>query len=86
MSRIAKLLPAVESMQRDAEVFKAKDGKWYYFIAHREYGEYPDGDSYGPFSSEENAEKHMYGSHSNPGGHNIDDSGKAEVPKGVKRP
>lgn len=69
-----------ESMMREAFIFKAQDGQWYYFIAHREYGEYPNGSFYGPFGSEEQAEQHMDDNHSNPGGYGVDDSGKSRVP------
>lgn len=70
----------LESMQRDAFIYKAKDNNWYYFIAHEEYGEYPDGSFYGPFSSEDEAQEHMMDNHSNPGGYSVDDSGKSPVP------
>jgi hypothetical protein len=74
-----------ESMQREAFIFKAKDGKWYYFIAHTEHGEYPNGNTYGPFSSDKESEKHMLSNHSNPGGFHIDKSGKRDVPKNVQQ-
>lgn len=75
-----------ESMQREAFIFKAKNGKWYYFIAHEEYGEYPDGTTYGPFGSDKEAERHMMDNHSNPGGLYVDKSGKREVPKNTEDP
>ena len=71
----------LESMQRDAFIFKAEDDLWYYFIAYKEYGEYPDGSFHGPFSNEERAEEHMSDNHSNPGGYHVDDSGTREAPK-----
>lgn len=76
----------IESMSREARIIKARDHKWYYFIAHREHGEYPNGDIFGPFSSEDDAHQHMSDNHSNPGGAMIDKSGSEPVPKNVKSP
>lgn len=70
-----------ESMQREALIFKATDGRWYYFIAYEEYGEWPNGSFHGPFSSEDSAYSHMRNNHSSPGGYRVDDSGTMEVPK-----
>ena len=70
-----------ESMQREAFIFKAKDSLWYYFIAHEEFGRYPNGDFYGPFTNKDTAFDHMLDNHSNPGGFHVDDSGRNAPPK-----
>ena len=75
-----------ESVSREAHIYKAKDGKWYYFIAWKEYGEFPDGDTYGPFNSEDAADKHMMKNHSNPGGFSTDNKGTKAVPTNAIKP
>ena len=69
-----------ESMSRYCDIYKASDGKWYMDLANEEYGEYDDCTSYGPFSSEEAADKYLSDNHSNPGGGWVDDSGDREPP------
>lgn len=73
-----------ESSRREAFIFKAKDKNWYYFLSNGEYSEYPDGDFYGPFLTEEEAESHLISNHSNPGGYYVDQSGRKDVPRVVK--
>ena len=68
-----------ESMQRYCGIWKAKNNKWYMDLADREYGEYEDAITYGPFDSEKLAQKYLSG-FSNPGGLHVDTSGKEEPP------
>ena len=69
-----------ESMSRYCDIYKTNDGKWYMDLAHEEYGEWDDATTYGPFNSEEAADKYLSDNHSNPGGMGVDDSGDREVP------
>lgn len=78
--RDACMDPVSESTQRYCKIQKAKDGKWYLWLADREYGEYEDARIYGPFHSEDDLNREL-NRHSNPGGMNYDDSGKAPAPK-----
>lgn len=84
MSKAKKLIQLCESMQRDCRIWKAKDGKWYMFLADEEHGEEPDGQYYGPFSSQQGAEDEL-DKHSNPGGFSVDDSGKDKAPTKLAR-
>jgi len=69
-----------ESVSRYCDIYKTQDGKWYMDLANEEYGEYDDCTTYGPFSSEEAADKYLSDNHSNPGGGWVDDSGEKPVP------
>ncbi len=69
-----------ESMERYCAIYKAKDGKWYMDLAQDEYEDYDRATTYGPFPSEDAAEKYL-DNFSNPGGWTSDDSGKRPVPK-----
>lgn len=68
-----------ESSMRYAGIYLASDGQWYLDLASREYGEHDDATTYGPFSSEHSAERHL-NNFSNPGGLEIDRDGKAPPP------
>lgn len=70
-----------ESVSRYCDIYKTQDGKWYMDLANEEYGEYDDCTTYGPFSSEDAADKYLRDNHSNPGGGWVDDSGERPVPK-----
>ena len=70
----------VESVSRFCEFWLASNGKWYMDLAHDEYGEAYDATTYGPFNSEEAADKYLRDNFSNPGGASIDDSGDRSVP------
>ena len=69
-----------ESVSRFAEIFKAKNKKWYLNLADKEYGDYHDSTTYGPFDSEEEAEEELH-NHANPGALYTDNKGKRPVPK-----
>jgi hypothetical protein len=60
-----------ESSQRHAQVYKAKNRKWYLELAHNEYGEQEDADLYGPFASMKDAEDYVR-NFENPGGVMLD--------------
>jgi hypothetical protein len=56
------------SMSRHCSIEHCKDGKWYVFLAGREYGGYEDSTCYGPFPSYALAEDYVCnGPHCNPG-------------------
>jgi len=67
------------SQQRYCEFYLATDGKWYMMLAPNEYGEWQDAEAYGPYGSQEDAERAL-DRHSNPGGYNTDDSGTQPPP------
>jgi hypothetical protein len=69
-----------ESMQRHCAIYKAKNKKWYMELADDEYGEQYDATTYGPFNTFKAVEDYL-DQFSNPGGMNIDKSGKKMVPK-----
>jgi len=73
----------VESVSRYCSIYKARNGKWYLELADKEYGEYEDAYTYGPFDSEVKAE-HELNNYSNPGSVDTDSSGSAPVP--IKSP
>ena len=68
-----------ESMQRHCAMYKASDGKWYMELADHEYADYEEANTYGPFSSQEQAMDYL-DNFSNPGGWSEDDSGKRQPP------
>jgi len=70
-----------ESTARHAFIYKAKNKKWYLELGDQEYAERHQSTTYGPFDSEEAADKEISDYHSNPGGMTIDRSGKRPVPK-----
>ena len=78
-ARLASTTWKVSSQVRHCGIWKDSDGHWYLDLAAREYGEYEDADTYGPFSSEAQAEKYLDG-FSNPGGLDVDDSGTKPPP------
>lgn len=67
------------STLRHCSLYKAKDQKWYMELAEEEYGEYEDSDCFGPFDSEEECLDYL-NNFSNPGGYDIDDSGRMQPP------
>jgi hypothetical protein len=69
-----------ESVQRYCSFYKASDGKWYMELADREYGEQHDATTYGPFSSEDEADRYLSANFSNPGSMDIDDGGTRTPP------
>ena len=73
--------PIKESLQRACAFYKAKNGKWYMDLANNEYGGYDEAYTYGPFNSEEEVDSYLRDNFSNPGGMDVDDSGKRPVPK-----
>jgi hypothetical protein len=68
------------SCSRDCAFYKAQDGKWYMELAEEEYAGREDATTYGPFGSQEAADKYLTDGFSNPGSSWSDDSGKAPVP------
>jgi len=78
--RAMELAGLSESVSRHCAIYKAKDRKWYLELANKEYGEYEDSTTYGPFSSEDDAENYLR-NFSNPGGLWTDNSGKRPKPK-----
>ncbi len=90
MKTAKDILKICESTNADCHFWKATDGKWYYSIAYisdedAEEWEYDPPSFAGPFSSEDEAEKHLNRNHANPGGWSTDDSGKQPPPKGAKK-
>jgi len=75
------------SMQRACDFYLATDGSWYCRLGNYEYA-YEDHQctEYGPFTSEDAADKYVRDNFSNPGGSCTDDSGKAEPPEDPERP
>lgn len=69
------------SMQRYCGYWLASNGEWYVDLADREYGDYEDAFTYGPFRSEAEARKYVRDNHSNPGGSWTDDSGEKPAPR-----
>lgn len=77
--RAAGLL--TESMSRYCHFYKDKKGDWWLELADREYGEHHDAYTYGPFSSEDEADNYLHRNFSNPGGMSVDRSGTKPTPK-----
>lgn len=75
------------SVSRKCAFVLATDGKWYMQLGNGEY-DYDDIDCtwYGPFDSEEQADEYLYNNFSNPGGSEIDDSGKMAPPVDCQKP
>jgi hypothetical protein len=44
-------------------------GRWEYWLQEWPYGEWPEGQTYGPFDSYASASTHLSNYHANPGGH-----------------
>ena len=55
----------------DCRFIETKRG-WFYRLQRWPYGETPDYDKYGPFPTEEAANKHLHTHHANPGGYMYD--------------
>ena len=75
------------STRRHCEIFKADDGRWYVELGSYEdhWDEYDDPfEVYGPFPSEASAERELR-NHSNPGGYDVDDSGRRRKPSRPRR-
>lgn len=58
----------IASMQRYCGFFQAVDGNWYMDLANREYAEYEEATTYGPFPSLDVAIQYLDDNFSNPGG------------------
>lgn len=67
------------SLQRYCHVYKTRSGRWYLELANREHGERDDASTYGPFNSEDEADRYTE-NFSNPGGSSIDRSGREPDP------
>ena len=68
------------SLSRHCSIYKASDNNWYMELAEEEYGESDDATCYGPFDSEEAACGYV-DNFSNPGGWDVDSSGRTPPPK-----
>lgn len=69
------------SMQRECDIWKASDGRWYMELGDFEYAEEPeDCTIYGPFNTEQQVMVEL-SQHSNPGGYSLDDSGTRPPPR-----
>lgn len=73
--------PRHASMMRHCGFYLARDGQWYMDLADEEYGEWGDADTYGPFPSFDNATEFLHKFFANPGGYNVDRSGRQPVPR-----
>jgi hypothetical protein len=73
-------VPRVASVSRYCEFYKARNGEWYMELAPREDGEQEDAITYGPFPDEDAADTYLRRHFSNPGGNDLDDSGRRPVP------
>ena len=70
------------SVSRECCIYKATDDKWYLLLGDFEYAyDEEDCTTYGPFVSEEKADRFLSNNFSNPGGLDVDDSGESEPPK-----
>jgi len=83
-SDLAKLAKA--SNLRDCSIYKATNDKWYMDLEDERYSDEDEDDynsgemrSYGPFGSEEAAERFLR-NFSNPGGYDVDSSGRRKPP------
>jgi len=56
----------------DCRFYEKKPGKWYYDLQEWPYGENPDYETFGPFSTFRDAHQHLGDYHPNPGGFAID--------------
>lgn len=64
--------------------YKASDGNWYMYLEDSTYRDVYD--DYGPFNSQEEAERYLEKNFANPGGYSTDDNGTRKPPKNpIKR-
>jgi len=71
-----------DSVSRFAEIWLAKNGKWYLDLTHDEYDYEPENaTTYGPFFDEDAAERYLFDNFSNPGALDVDDRGTRPVPR-----
>lgn len=54
----------------DCKFIEKVDG-WYYWLQNWPYGDWPEGQTYGPFLSFEIAHEHLRNNHANPGGYSV---------------
>lgn len=80
MNRYDKIAGKIASMSRYCGLWLANNGKWYMDLANEEAGERHEATTYGPFPSEEAADKFLSDNFSNPGGYSSDNSGKQPPP------
>lgn len=52
----------------DCVFYQPRPDTWWYKLQRWPYGDWPEYDKYGPFSTLENAIEHMDSNHANPGG------------------
>jgi hypothetical protein len=70
-----------ESVSRYCAIWKASNNGWYLDLANKEHGDYEDATTYGYFRDEREAERFLDDNFSNPGGVDVDESGKEPPPK-----
>lgn len=70
----------LESLERHCAFYKAQNGKWYMELADKEYGDWKDSTTYGPFDSEDEAMDQL-NNFANPGSFFTDEDGTKPVPK-----
>lgn len=51
--------------------YEKEPQKWFYDLQQWPYGENPDFDTFGPFTTFEEAEQHLDNHHANPGGYSV---------------
>ena len=67
------------STSRYCHIFLDNKGSWWLELASREYGDWDDATTYGPFFNEKEVYKQL-NYFSNPGGFSLDDSGTVKPP------
>lgn len=55
----------------DCVFIEREPGVWYYRLQEWPYGEWPEYEEYGPFTSEDEANEHLHDNHANPGGYSV---------------
>lgn len=75
------------SSMRACSFWLANDGKWYLTLGNHEYAfEREDCTDYGPFDSEEEADRYLRNNFTNPGCSDTWDEGTADPPENPVRP
>lgn len=60
------------SLNADCQIKEVKPGEWWYFYQRWPYGLCPHYNKFGPFKSQEAAEKHLRENQANPGGWSVE--------------
>ena len=56
------------STRADCTIWENEKGQWFYDLQRYPYGDTSNYDRYGPFSSQDEADRHLSDNHANPGG------------------